>query len=475
MKRIISILLIAIMIIPTLISCTKEGATNMTTTTTQSAAPTPKPSASEQMLAFYKGLADDAYANAIKNFWMETSTYSCFHNKYKEDRTTLSELGWNFVMMMLALETYYETTEDEAVKEKIRYYLSEQMNTWATKTDKSWLLATGKGNNPAHDDAAWTAMGFLLIYKLTGNDTALKYCHDMIENSYDYWQDGSTANGIYYSYLKDGGEKEVKSIYCAGLILSSIEYHKITKGTDKEDADLYQRSLDLYEWIEKNMRRDGPREWMGKTYDFSDNLYYCDFIDNKQTGEFMPAGLHMNTNEIISTQSWTSLFGNTAMCVINKRLYDMTGEKSYLDKAISTANALVATDYNNGGTILNDRDAWTNCAFIGYFVREIVPLDEIDPELSRMFMKTVIAIMKNAYYEGGFYGADWDGTGAWIKKDTSGEHTTWIPTNGTTVHMIFATYYLMKNGYIKINDKDLKLLQTNFHVGKLDENGNVIG
>jgi len=474
MKRIISILLIAIMIIPTFVSCTKGGATNMmTTATTKDTKPeTPNLSTEEQILAYLKGYADDAFTNVTKNYWEEKDGLKHFHNRYKENRTSIGDLSWSFVMMMLALETYSETNENY---DSLKYYVQNQMHTWYTKRGKDWLLSTGKNNCPAHDDAAWACMGFLLAYKLNGDTTALSYCHDLIKKSYDYWQDGSTANGLWYSYPTDVDHVVVKSIYSVGFIVCELEYYNITKGTDKEDKELHERTLNLYEWIEKNLRRDGPREWMGKTYNFEDNLYFCSFVDNKDTGEYHPDRYLTNTNEINQAGSWTSLFGNTGMCVVNKRLYDMTGEQKYLDKAISTANALVATDYNNGGIILNDRDAWTNSAFLGYFVREVMPLEGIDPELSRMFMKTAVAIMKNAYYEGGFYGADWDGSGKWLKNDEAGEHTTWIATNATTSHVIFAAYYLMKNGYIEVENKDLKMFTGKFHIGKLDESGSVIG
>jgi len=134
----------------------------------------------------------------------------------------------------------------------------------------------------------------------------------------------------------------------------------------------------------------------------------------------------------------------------------MTGDEVYLQRAVNTANALVYSVYNVSGTIMNDRDAWTNCAFIGFFVREVLPLEGISPELGRMFMKTVVGIMKYSYFKGGYYGADWTGGSRWISNGDLGQ-PTWFTVSATTTHMIYAAYYAMKNGMIQVTDKDLKL------------------
>jgi len=425
-----------------------------------------------ELLTKLGAIADKAYADTLRNYWKVCEGYSCFHNHYKENRDTLSDLGWNYVMMLLAYESYYLATGDESFK----YYLSEQTKTYYTQKEREWVLATGKGNNPAHDDAAWTAMGFLLAYKILGDERALEYCHDMIKNAYDYWQDGSNANGSWYSYPEDNnGHIKVKSTYCAGFLVSELEYYELTKGTEREDAELHRRTLELYCWVENHMRRSGHRMWNGIPCNFNDNLYFCEFIDNKDKGEFFPRRFEGSETEIKQAGSWSCLFGNTAMAVVNKRLYDATGNQNYLDKALSTANALVHTAYNNGGAILNDRDAWTNCAFMGYFVREVLPLDGIEPELGRMILKTAADIMKNTYYEGGFYGSDWDGSGIWLQNDSKGGgHTRYIAANATTVHMIFAAYAALKNGSIKPSEDQLSLFDGPFVPKKLDEKGMLI-
>lgn len=415
-------------------------------------------------------MADNAFADVIENYWTETPDGGYFHNRYKENRSSMNDLMWEYVMMLLAMETYYYATNDDSVLE----YIRTQMDTYYKKVDQKWLLSVGEGNNPAHDDATCTAMGFMLAYRLLGDEKALDYCHTMIKKSYDYWQDGTTANGLWYCYPEDNnGHQQFKSIFCVGLILTELEYYKVTKGTDREDEELHERSLELYSWVEANLRRDGERTWNGQVFNYCDNLYFTDFADDKVTGVRYP-NMYRNTSIIIPTQSWTSLYGNMAMSVINARLYRMTGDQVYLNKAISTANALTTTDFNNNGAFLNDRDAWANTTFLGFFIREVLPLDGVDHELGRMLMKTAVDIMKNTHYEGGFYGADWDGSGAWLRRDIAGEHTRWIATNATSVHVLFAAYAAARNGNIPVKSEDMHMFETTFPVKRLDEYGNVI-
>jgi hypothetical protein len=249
----------------------------------------------------------------------------------------------------------------------------------------------------------------------------------------------------------------VKSIYCVGLILAELDYYAITKGTDKEDAELHQRTLDLYEWVEEHLARNGEKTWNGQKVDLCDYLYYCDFADFRSTtGTYNPWGWDDPYN-ITENSSCCALFGVTGMAVVHKRLYDLTGEDKYLERAVNCANALVNTKYNASGTILNDRDAWTDCAYMGFFVREVLPLEGVDSRLGTMLIKTAVAIMKNAYdEETTYYGADWTGGTRWANNSHFGDFS-FFSENANTTHMIFAAYYAMKNGLIEVTDADLKM------------------
>ena len=58
--------------------------------------------------------------------------------------------------------------------------------------------------------------------------------------------------------------------------------------------------------------------------------------------------------------------------------------------------------------------------------------------------------------------------------DTCGEHTLWIPANATTVHVLFAAYAAMKNGWIEVTQQDSALMNVLIPQRKLDEMGKVV-
>ena len=396
-------------------------------------------------------IAQEAYSNMIKNYWCETDTYSYLQNPYKPYRTdTFSDIMWVYVQGLLGFETYYAASGDESVLE----YVKKQFETWLGHYGESWLLATGKDNNPCCDDAAWTSMGFLLWYKLLGEEKALDYCHDMIKNSYDFWQDETTANGLWYSYSENFSEGDPtnweKSLYSVGLMLSSLELHQIKIGTDREDSELWERTLALYEWTEKNLRRDQTFDYNGTPVEVNDNLYFLGRYDNHETGESYPSGIHY-PNGINPAGSCSALFANMGMAVFNKRMYDITGEDIYLEKAVSTANALTGDIYTRNGILINDRDAWTNCSFIGYFVREVLPLAGNDPKLGKIIFDTAVSIRDNNYFEG-YDGSDWSGDTVWFNNGDLG-HPTYFENSATSTHLIYAAYYAAVNDLIDFEQK----------------------
>ena len=333
---------------------------------------------------------------------------------------------WGHGMAILGMETMAEAGGEEGIAAMKKNFQAQWENIQEAYTEEG-VTAPGKSCNPACDDAAWTAMTLMCIYRTIGDERALDLAAAMIRNAYDYWQDGSTENGLWYRYGEDGSPREYnwsKSVYCAGLLLSALQYHEITKGTERNDSDLYQRTLALYDWVEANLRRD-------------DNLYYCDYGDNRDTGEKAPLGHDSPDHITYENGSVSSLFGNTGMAAINAQLYRMTGEEKYRDRALSTANALAVTPYNNKGVLVNDRDGWTDAAFMRFFVKDVLTMEGIDPAVIGMVKNTALSIVRHCRTEEGFYYPRWSGG----LQPVSGVNTPLahqLPTTATTTHMIFA-------------------------------------
>jgi len=356
-----------------------------------------------------------------------------------------SHIFWEFTMAMLGFETYRKINGNEDVPK----YITTQYNYWMSNFTEDWITSMNLNNNPAADDAAWTSMAMMLCFYTTGNGKALKICAQTVQNAYKHWADKSgIENGLFYR-----DDVRAKTLYACGLMYSALRYHELTKGTSSELPKLYEDTLALYNWTEEHLLRDGSKEYNGITI-AEDYIYYNDFTDD---GEHFEPGFLGGPNALGAS----SLFGNMGMACIHKKLYDLTGEQKYLDRAVRTANA-IANFYDHNGMFMNDRDAWTDAAFAGYFVSEVMPLKGVDRKLGTTFLKTAFGIMNNCYYEGGYYGGQWSGARDWSVEYEATGNAMVIMTSATSTHMLYAAALASKLGLIDYTESDLELLEKGY-------------
>lgn len=369
--------------------------------------------------------AEKGMEDLMANFWEGTPQDGRFIKNTES-------MVWEYGMAMLALETMYNATGNELYKD----YVAAEWAYMKTRFTDERISRPGTDPNVACDDAAWTAMTLMTIYRVTGDQHALKLAGDTVRRSYDYWKDGSVSNGLWYRLDKGKPMENCKSVYAAGLMLSALEYHEATKGTDLVDPELYADTLELYKWTEEHLRRDGTKTYGDMVVTAEDNLYFCDFIENGSlTRPYGPAG-GSSSGGIGEAGSCSALFGNMGMSAINAQLYRMTEKKEYLDKALATANSMTTSVYNNVGVLLNDRDAWTNAAFVRYWVRDVLTLTGIDSKNIDLIKNTGLSIAAKCRTEEGYYRAEWSGGSKWSL--TSATKPDQIMTTATSVHMIAA-------------------------------------
>lgn len=388
-------------------------------------------------------LAWKAVDDLIDNFWSGSETGGNF--KY----TFSSNMVWEYGTALFALETMYDATGDESIKKRI----SSQWSYMKNKYTKESVSTPGTEPNTAVDDAGWTALTLMTAYRITGDKTALEWAGELIRRSYDYWKDGSIKNGLWYRII--GGKPilmsgnrpitNIKSVYSAALILAALEYYEAAKDTDLADSQMYQDTLDLYNWVEKHLRRDGFKTYDDMVVTLNDNMYFCEFAEKgSNTWPYGPVGGEAEVS-IGGQINPSSLFGNMVMAVINLKLYTMTLEQSYLDKTLATANSLPNTAYNQNGVLYNDRDAWTNATFVRYWVKDVLTLDGVDSKNIDLIKNTTISIATNCRTEDGYYKPDWTGGSAWTGGATQPDQ---IMTMGTCVNMVCAGALAEKLGLI---------------------------
>ena len=365
---------------------------------------------------------DDLYGR----FWKGTAEDGHFENY-------CMVVLWEVTMALLAMDTAYEVVGDE----EILVRLKSEWNYLCNLLPEEEMTGPHTACNPACDDAAWSAMCMMLMFRRFGDEKALQLTARLLRNSYTMWQDRATANGLWYRFGDDKTPKLygwVKSVYCAGLLLSSLQYYETTKGTPYEDHRLLEETLQLADWVEQHLRREGEKNFRGYISRPDDKLYYTDFIDNPETGMFRPAKWG-TPDQIAEGDSCCSLFGATGMAAVNVMRYKLFGDKQALERSVSTANALLKTPYNNGGVLLNDRDAWTNAAFMGYFVRDVLSCNGIDAQLIQLFSNTAASIFGLRTCDG-LYPAEWSGGDRWTRENITKNDQ--IKTMGTSLHMAFS-------------------------------------
>lgn len=351
------------------------------------------------------GYAQTAYGDMIRHFW--DAEHGHILNTHGGRLVNHDPIPvWEFGTVIQAMATMHRLTSEEDIRRKIAAQWAYMQRVF---TDRQ-LTATGRDCNAALDDAAWTAMALMTIYRFIGDEKALRLCRAMIRRSYDYWRDGTVGNGLWYCYRSDVDNRyEQKTLYCAGLLLSGLEYHELTRGSQGEDPLLYRETKALYDWVERYLLRDGREVYTTADRDANDRLYYISLYDRKAQGVFQPERYGDQT--LSEHGSFSSLMGNTAMAVIHKKMYDLTGERRYLERAVETANAIANGPYNHNGVLVDDFDPWTNATFIGRFAGEVLPLPDIDPRWVDLMAGTAESIMARARTADGHYQASWEGSG----------------------------------------------------------------
>jgi len=403
------------LMLPTLAGCSSGSPAKPPVTTEEkknaqtTSAPAPTPESG--LDTNFSKLALEALNRVLVNYWTSDKRGEHIIPTHEGKEVGRQVMVWEHAMLMLAMESYYYATGSEQVKDM---FASEWEYLKDIFTHRQLTGNQGEGPNAAADDAGWGAMLYIATHRITGDESALDYARELIYSSFDYWKDGDLSNGMFYTLKKDGGLQR-KSIYCAAFVIAAFDYLECTKGTEKYDENLLSEAMKLYGSLERLFCRDGIKEYEncfqnGDDYTsyVDDHLYWCDYFENNVGNGIKngPDGVD-RPDCIYFRNSISSMFGNQAMAAINAKLYKMTGEEKYKEKALATT-ASMARIYNNGGVLLNDRDTWTNGAFLYYFVTEVLTLDGVDTDYTKLLFKTAEIVAEYCYdEESGHYYSDW--------------------------------------------------------------------
>jgi hypothetical protein len=129
-----------------------------------------------------------------------------------------------------------------------------------------------------------------------------------------------------------------------------------------------------------------------------------------------------------------------AMGVVHARLFRDTGRDAYKERALRTAEAILAHETDGKGRYLDDRDAWANGYFMGEWAREVLTLPGIKSEHLDLLRRTAMAVYERSRTQNGYYGGCWSGPAEgdacpWYK---AGAKPDQIMTSSSAVNVIVA-------------------------------------
>ena len=179
------------------------------------------------------------------------------------------------------------------------------------------------------------------------------------------------------------------------------------------------KAIGCYRWMESQLLRP-------------DGIYWADRDRQGPVGKDDP-------ERIGEAGSVTFLAGNMAMGVLHARLYRLTGEKVYLERAIRTADA-VARKLTAKGIYVDDRDAWANGTFAGDWARDVLSLPGIEERHKELLLRTADSIYQKARTSQAYYGGSWSGPaeGPGSRWCMIGSRPQQIMTSASSVNMIVA-------------------------------------
>ncbi|MBE6975091.1 MAG: hypothetical protein E7436_06340 [Ruminococcaceae bacterium] len=315
---------------------------------------------------------------------------------------------WEVTMLLIAMETYYDATGDQETAGRIA-------GTWrylkSVFTREQMVANFGSEPNLAVDDVGWDIMCYLMAYRFTGDDEALEMVKTTLLGAYEHYKDGDDlrAEGLWYNDWAQYND-QWKSSYIVSLLISALEYSRITKETDKFCPELEEKTLQLCDWVEHTFRRDrvytvenGRKDGSPYTVDVIDHLYWIDFNKDRENRDERngPSG-GLRPHDIRELGSVSAIFANMGMAAVNVMRYEMFGDEECLRKAIQTADALEKR-YDNNGAYLNDRDGHTNATMLRCYIHTLLGTERTTAAQRDLLFRTAENIFASARNCDGWY------------------------------------------------------------------------
>lgn len=276
----------------------------------------------------WSAAADSSSKALVENFWNAQHKYFNYSNSGNTDFHY-----WPQAHALDVLVDAYERTGESL-------YLS---------TIKDWHdgVKARNGNsfyNVFYDDMEWNALAMLRAYNATEDERYKTAAEDVWEDIKTGWNQNGNG-GI--AWKKDQLHSKNACSNGPASILAARLYQKFGNEDDKEWA---QR---IYDWEKEYLFNPAS----GAVYD----------------------GLNANTGEV--NTSWIFTYNQGTFLGAALELYDITGEKGYLNDAIKAADYTLNNLVNSNDQVLKSEGSGDGGLFKGIFIRYFIQLI-LHPDLS---------------------------------------------------------------------------------------------
>ena len=317
-------------------------------------------------LEYWKKVANKSTIAFVKHFWNKEEKY--FNNIMGEDTP---EDDWGYWPQAHAMDIVIDAYVRSGDKAWLTYF-----DAWYTGVKKK---SGGSYYNDFVDDMEWICLTMIRLYEHSGDKKFINTAEDLWRVIKSNWNEQYSGGGIAWKQSQPASKNSCSN-GPAGIIAARLYQ---LNGKKAEDLEWAKK---IYEWQTEKLV--GPD---GKVYDH---------ITNHETGERM---------------DWIFTYNQGTYMGMAHELYNITGDKQYLEQAKKAANYCITNLIDKNNNILKDEGsggdgALFKAVFVRYFVKLVLEEDLTVPERRRytdFFNNNAKVLHEQGTGEDYMYGGNW--------------------------------------------------------------------
>ena len=308
----------------------------------------PDTSKEDEICAHWQKEASNSTLALVNEFWNKDKK---FFNTYAGKADTSAQ-DWCYWPQAHAMDVIIDA------------YIRTENKTWKGYFD-AWYEGVkqksgGSYFNDFVDDMEWICLTMIRLYEQTGDKKFINTAQSLWDRIKANWNDTYSGGGIAWKQSQPAS-KNACSNGPAGIIAARMYQLNGKKQTDLDWAKK------IYDWQTEKLVNAGT----GAVYDH---------IVNHDTGE---------------RKDWFFTYNQGTYMGMAHELYNITGEKKYLDMAVLAANYCITNLIDKKNNILKDEGARGDGAlFKAVFVRYFVKL-VLEEDLSKSHKERFVAFFNN--------------------------------------------------------------------------------